>query len=338
MAAARPEPSPVLFFDTVNAFQRTAALKAAIELALFTAIGEGNQTPPAIAQRCQASERGCRILCDYLTVLGFLQKSADRYTLTPDSALFLDRRSPAYAGSAIEFLLSTTLTGAFEGLADAVRKGSTVLPGEGSMAPEHPMWVRFARGMAPLMALPAEKMAQLVSLRTDRPATVLDIAAGHGLYGIAFARRNPNVTVVALDWPNVLEVARENAERAGVGDRYRTLPGNAFDVELGRGYDLILLTNFLHHADPPTCEGLLRRVHAALADGGRAVTLEFVPNDDRVSPPLAAMFSLTMLATTAAGDAYTFRELEQMFKNAGFQRSELHSLPPTPHAVVVSEK
>jgi hypothetical protein len=100
----------------------------------------------------------------------------------------------------------------------------------------------------------------------------------------------------------------------------------------------VLLTNFLHHFDKATCETLLRKVHAALADDGRAVTLEFVPNDDRITPPQAAVFSMQMLGGTPAGDAYTFAELEQMFRNAGYRRSELHELPPSIERVIVSFK
>jgi len=114
------------------------------------------------------------------------------------------------------------------------------------------------------------------------------------------------------------------------------LEGNAFSVEFGSGYDLILLTNFLHHFDVPTCESLLRKVHGALSPNGRAITLEFVPNDDRVSPPGAASFSVIMLASTPAGDAYTFTELQQMFAAAGFKRSEIQPLQPSIQSVVTS--
>jgi O-methyltransferase domain len=100
----------------------------------------------------------------------------------------------------------------------------------------------------------------------------------------------------------------------------------------------VLLTNFLHHFDPPTCETLLRKVRAALKDGGRALTLEFVPDDDRITPPVPAAFSLTMLAGTPGGDAYTYAELERMLSNAGFARSELRTLPASPQKLVVSYK
>jgi 2-polyprenyl-3-methyl-5-hydroxy-6-metoxy-1,4-benzoquinol methylase len=192
--------------------------------------------------------------------------------------------------------------------------------------------------MAPVMVYPAESVAALIAASAAKKWKVLDVAAGHGLFGITVARHNPNAEIFAVDWPAVLAVARENASGAGVAARHRTLPGSAFDVEFGTGYDVALVTNFLHHFDPPTCEILLRKVHAALAPGGFAVTVEFVPNEDRVSPAIPAMFPLTMLASTPAGDAYTYSDLERMFRNAGFRRSEIHALPPSPLSALVSTR
>ena len=332
------QPSPQLFFQTINAHQRTEALKAAIELEVFTAIGEGNTTADAIAKRCQTSERGMRILCDYLTIMEMLTKQGNEYALTLDSATFLDKRSPAYLGGAIEFLCSPELLEGHKHLAEAVRKGGTAVGNEGTVGPENPVWVKFARGMAPMMMMAAQLMAKLVDPGAERKLKVLDIAAGHGLFGIAFAQNNPQAEIYAVDWKPVLEVAKENAQKAGVADRHHTIEGSAFDVDFGSGYDLVLITNFLHHFDPPTNETLLRKVHAALADGGRAVTLEFVPNPDRVTPPDSAGFSMMMLVGTPSGDAYTFAELERMFANAGFSRSTIQPLPPTIQQVVISEK
>ncbi|HET6979935.1 MAG TPA: class I SAM-dependent methyltransferase [Pyrinomonadaceae bacterium] len=336
--SAAQQPSPQLFFQTINAHQRTEALKAGIELEVFTAIAEGNTSIAEIAKRCQTSEKGMRVLCDYLTIMEMLTKQDDRYALTLDSSVFLDKRSPAYLGGATEFLCSPMLTEGFKNIAEAVRRGGTAMDNDGTIGPEHPVWVKFARGMAPMMAMPAQMMAKLADPTADQKLKILDIAAGHGLFGITFATNNPQAEITALDWKAVLEVAKENAQRAGVSDRYSTIEGSAFDVDFGSGYDLVLLTNFLHHFDPPTCETLLRKVHAALADGGRAVTLEFVPNADRVTPPDAAGFSLVMLAGTPSGDAYTFAELDRMFANAGFSRSTMHPLPPTIQQVVISEK
>src|SRR5947207_15292113 len=133
-------------FQMLNAHQQTAALKAAIELDVFTAIAEGNASPKALAKRCAASERGLRILCDYLVVHQMLTKNGEAYGLTPDAAAFLDRRAPAYQGTLTKFLNSPDLMDGFKDLAAAVRKGGTVLKQE-AVAPQNPIWVEFARSM-----------------------------------------------------------------------------------------------------------------------------------------------------------------------------------------------
>ena len=337
-APAGPPPSPVIIFDTLNGYQRSAALRAAIELDVFSAIGRGERTGGAIGRACGGAERGIRILCDYLVVIGLLTKSGETYDLTADSAAFLDKRSPAYMGGAVRFMHGETIMAAFAKLTDAVRNGGTAVPADGTVAPDHPVWVDFARGMAPLMAMPAELLAALVDPTPTKPLKVLDISASHGLYGLAFARRNPAARVVGNDWPTVLKVAQETAERFGVADRFSTIPGSAFEIDFGRDCDVVLLPNFLHHFDAAGCEKLLRKVHAALKPDGRVVVLEFIPEPDRVSPPPSAMFALTMLATTPAGDAYTYAEYESMLRNAGYARSELHPLPPTMQRVVIGYK
>jgi 2-polyprenyl-3-methyl-5-hydroxy-6-metoxy-1,4-benzoquinol methylase len=227
---------------------------------------------------------------------------------------------------------------AFGQLTDAVRKGGTALGPEGLLEPANPAWVEFARAMAPLQKLPGEWIASIVEAeaRAGQRLRVLDIAAGHGLFGIAVATRLPQAEVVAVDWPNVLEVARENAARFGVDGRWRALAGDAFTVDYGKDYDVALLANILHHFDSPTCVTLLKKVRAALKSGGRAIAVEFVPNEDRVSPPLPAMFALTMLAVTPSGDAYTFAEYERLFRQAGFPRSEMHQHPHLPQRMIVA--
>jgi 2-polyprenyl-3-methyl-5-hydroxy-6-metoxy-1,4-benzoquinol methylase len=321
--ATRPQeqPTPERFFNALNAHQQTAAMKAAIELDVFTAIAEGNATAASIAARCEAAERGVRILCDYLAILGFLKKENSQYSLAPDASLFLNRTSPAYVGTAMKFMLAPRICEAHEQLTEAVRRGGTAV-GAGTTEPENADWVEFARSMMPLMSMPSQIIAAELR-KGGEVRKVLDIAAGHGLYGIAVARQNPMAHIYAADWKNVLAVAQENAQGAGVADRYHLIPGDAFATQLGTGYDLALITNFLHHFDALTCTSFLRKVHDALKPGGRAAIAEFVPNPDRISPPTAAAFSMMMLATTPSGDAYTFAELEKMAKDAGFARVEM---------------
>lgn len=289
-----PHPTPERIFQALNAYQLSAALKTAIELDFFSAIGAGRNTAAQIASRSRTAERGARILCDYLVVQGFLTKNSDGYALAPDAAMFLDRQSPAYIGACAAFLASPLRQEEFRKLPEAVRKGGTVMGKEGSLAPDHPMWVEFAQAMAPMQRLMAEAIGKLVGGDSAARSKILDVAAGHGMFGITLARQNPHAEIYAADWPSVLAVAKENAREAGILPRYHTIAGDAFEVPLGSGYDLVLVTNFLHHCDAGAIETFMRKVHASLKPGGRAITLEFIPNDDRVSPPAPAGFALIM--------------------------------------------
>jgi 2-polyprenyl-3-methyl-5-hydroxy-6-metoxy-1,4-benzoquinol methylase len=190
--------------------------------------------------------------------------------------------------------------------------------------------------MAPMQFMASQEIAGIVG--GEGEMNVLDIAAGHGLFGIAIAQRNPLARVTALDWADVLSVATGFAQKMGVADRHTALPGSAFTVEFGGPYDVVLVTNFYHHFDMATCEGLTEKIFAALKPGGRCVTLDFVPNEDRVSPPPSASFAMTMLGSTVSGDAYTFKEYDAMFTKAGFASSVAHTLEKSPGTLIVSTK
>ncbi|ARO28798.1 O-methyltransferase family 2 protein [Rhizobium sp. NXC14] len=327
--------SPELVVDALFACRKTAAIRAAIELDLFTHIGEG-KTAAGLASATNASERGVRILCDYLVVHGFLTKDGGQYRMTPSTRMFLDRNSPAFMGSAVEFTAAPEVLDNFlRDPAAVVRNGGSA--GLANMSADNPVWLKFARGMGSFTGLSAKILADEISGWPSPPKKVLDIAAGPGLFGIEIAKAFPSSDIVAVDWGAVLELSKQNAEKSGVADRYRTIAGSAFDVDWGTDYDLVLLPNFLHHFDLPTCAELLRKITASLAEGGRIVAVDFVPNEDGVSPPFPAAFSWEMLASTPAGQAYKQSELTEIAKLAGLAGVTVKPMPPTPASLILFE-
>ena len=326
--------NPGRIHQLLTSYQLAMAVKGAIDLDLFTHVAAGATTVPSLASRCRASEKGIRVLCDYLTVHGLLTKTNGAYAVSPDIAPLLDRASTMYMGSVAGFFTHPAMIARYNDVAALVRNGGAI---DHTLAPNDEIWVEFARRMAPMFALPARTAASLLAA-SGAPMRVLDIAAGHGLFGIEIALINPQAEVTFQDWPNVLEVTREHAIERGLSDRFELMPGNAFEVDFGHGYDLALLPNFLHHFDHAANIALLNKVCTALEPDGRVAIIEFVPNEDRISPPDGALFAMRMLGTTPSGDAYTLAEFQQMLGEAGFDVSDVRRLSPAPQTLIVANR
>jgi 2-polyprenyl-3-methyl-5-hydroxy-6-metoxy-1,4-benzoquinol methylase len=273
-----------------------------------------------------------RILCDCLTVYGLITKNDSRSSHTPTSAVFLDSRSPQSMAPTLPFLMNDKIMQSSLLLTQTIRQNRTALqqPLAGDEVQE---WVTFARTMQPMMVSAAEYIAGIV-LRGGTPAKVLDVVASDGLFGIAVARLAPGCEIVALDFPSVLKVTAENARAADVA--ITPLPGSAFAVDLGTGYDAVLVTNPFHHFSIEESIALMKRFRTALRPGGRMLTLEFVPNQDRIAPPVPASSSMMMLATTPAGDALTMAEYDQMLDAAGFGTREISDVPMSAQQLIVA--
>jgi len=315
------------------AHQLTYALIASIELGIYSVIDGGATTVAEIAAACSSSEKGTRVLCDYLCVHGYLSKTDGRYANTPDTAIFLVKSSPAYMGSIVEFLASPQLLGSHADIATKVRDGGCWNNPLTDHAEEQ-VWERFASSMRPVVGRSAQAVAELLG-EDDQPWKVLDVASSHGLFGICVATKNKNAHIYANDWPEVVVYSKASADRAGLGDRYYTIPGSAFDVDYGTDFDIVLVPNFLHHFSAKTNTNFLAKCQSALKPSGRVVVVEFVVEEDRLSPGWANTFAMQMLAATPEGDCYTQAELKSMLTDAGFRNIEVRTEPHSPSRIFV---
>src|SRR5262245_56860631 len=183
-ASQSGKPSPERIFSTLIAYQQSEALKAAIHLELFTKIAEGAEEAGALAKAIGASERGTRILADYMTIQGSLGKEGTRYMLTPESAMFLDKRSPAYMGAMAGFLGAPHHRENLANLTEIVRKGGTLASEGSNTAPHDEFCVEFARSMGGLATPGAMFIANLIGSAEGKPVKVVGIAGGDGGFGM----------------------------------------------------------------------------------------------------------------------------------------------------------
>jgi len=320
-------------YDISLSYHKTAALTAAIKLDIFTTIGNRRLSAEQISDVTGASSRGVRILCDFLCVIGLLEKNTNLYNLSMDAKRFLDRASPHCLADIIDFLVAPEIVSMImnDPPSYVITGGSSGLT---SISPDNPVWVRFAQAMVPFVSVTAKRTAAYIASRSMHPREVLDIGSGHGLFGIEVAKVISDASVTAIDWANVLEVAKRNADLAGLADRYKTTSGNAFEVDWGDNYDLVLLPNILHHFDHAGCVRMLTKAKESLSIDGAVCVIDIMPNPDRVSPPEQAAFAFLMLAITPMGDAYTCAEYETMAGAAGLTLVDSMQLLPTPQTLL----
>jgi len=333
MSEAMAMPDPGLLMQTMSAFWVSGAFRGAIELDLFTHISRGADTVEKLATAAQATPRGVRAIADAMVVIGLLTKDAGRYVNTPVAATFACSDKPTFVAGFSKFLNDSHFTAAFNRVAEAAREGKSVFDKDAE-SPENPLWVTFAETSLPMAMGGAMPLPDI--LGTRRPGLrILDVAAGSGGYGITLAQASADSTLTILDWANVAAVAKRHATMLGVGDRATVRAGSALDLDWGGPYDVIVMGNFFHHFDIPTCVTITAKAKQALAPGGVFATAEFVADEERKAEPMALLFSVAMLVWSNGGAAYTFSELAGILREGGFSDVSHHKFDGNPSSWVV---
>ncbi len=298
-------------------FMASRVILTAAELDVFTRLDADPDTSAGLAASAGLDPRGTARLLDCLAAIGLLAKREGAYRLTPDAAA-LSSRHPE---SVLPVLLHQVhLWGNWSHLAEAVRLGRT--PGGRPATASGPETLRAFIGA---MHVVGRALSREIAAGYDasRFARLLDVGGGSGTYTIAFLERNPSLKAVLFDLPEVVEMAGERLEREGLLARVELVPGDFYRDELPEGCDLALLSAIVHQNGPEQNVELFRKVHRALRPGGALIVRDHVMDEDRTHPPQGAFFALNMLVGTAAGDTYTFAELEAALARAGFASARL---------------
>ncbi|HEX4123627.1 MAG TPA: class I SAM-dependent methyltransferase, partial [Tepidisphaeraceae bacterium] len=258
--------------------------EAALQTGIFDAMDAGAKTIAQISEKTDTSKRGLTILLDGLVGIGLVSRRGEKFTLAPDAAAFLVHSKPGFVGGLLKHV-SQQLIASWMGLSECVRTGRPHRPvNQESVGGEF-----FAQLVENIfhMGFPAACMAAEALLDgTSDDVSVLDIAAGSGVWGIAMAKDRPNVRVTAVDWPNVIPVTRRVTDRHNVAHQFNYIEGDILQADLGAGHHVATLGAILHSEGEARSRELLKRVHAAMAPGGTIVVSEFIPDEGRRGPTL----------------------------------------------------
>jgi len=329
-AKAGHPPTPERLMQFAWGHAAPLILEAALNFRVFDLLDQSPKTVAELAAQSGASARGLTAILNALVGLEFLARKGDRYALTPESASFLVSTKPAYHGGFFQHMTQQVMPHWMQ-LTEAVRTGRPVVTGNQEETGAE-FFAEFVEGLFPVSYRAAQVLGEHLGIpKATSPVSVLDLAAGSGVWGIALAHQSPHVTIHAVDWPQVLQVTRAIAQRHGVGDRLKTTAGDLLEADFGAGHQVATLGHILHSEGRERSRQLLRKTFKALAPGGTIAISEFVPDDDRTGPATPLIFAVNMLVHTEAGDTFTFAEIADWLDEAGFENPRLLAAPaPSP--------
>lgn len=321
MEIAKP---PFALMQLMHSRWAVQTLKAAVKLNLFEPLSKEAMSAKELARALSIDEKGCLLAANALSALGFLVKSADKYSLNQLTKDYLVKESPLYMG---EYIIDERVESAWGQLSQALSSGKPVNSVNLQEKAEE-FFPKLAASIFPMNYGTAHQLAQELNLEELQPAArVLDIAAGSGVWSLPLAERKKDLLVEALDFPAVLEVTKRFAERHKVSQRYSYHAGSWSDIELkSQSYDIVILGHILHSEGKERSKQLLKKSFACLKEGGRLVIAEIMAGEESKTPA-AELFALNMFLLTEAGCVFSEKELEEMLLEAGFKQVQRPQLP-----------
>jgi hypothetical protein len=303
--------SPETLLEKSGRYWETCALHAAVQLDVFTVMEDQRLSAEAVAEKLQADPRALAMLLNALTAMNLLEKSGSIYANTPEAALFLSRKSPAYIGYIIKH--HHHLVASWSQLDQAVLSGKAIRTRATHSSDD--ARESFLMGMFNMAMMLAPRIVPKIDLSSRR--SFLDMGGGPGTYAIQFCLNNPGMQAVVFDLPTTRPFAEATIGKYGLSDRIRFQAGSYLKDPVEGRYDVAWLSHILHGEGPEDCQGIIQKAASALSPGGMILIHEFILNNEMNGPLFPALFSLNMLLGTASGQAYSEQQISDMLARAG---------------------
>jgi ubiquinone/menaquinone biosynthesis C-methylase UbiE len=307
--------TPERIYQFAFAYAPPLVLEAAIRHHVFDVLDSGPKSIEEMHEATGASRRGLSAIMNFLVGFDFLRKEGEKYALAPESAAFLVSTKPSFQGGLIRHS-SEHLMPKWLKLNEIVATGRPAAA-VNQQGPGSEFFQAFVNDIFPMSYNVAKELAQ--HLAFSGPTSVLDLAAGSGVWGIALAQSSSEVRVTAVDWHGVIPVTRATVERFGLTERFSFNEGDLQEADFGSGHNVATLGHILHSEGVERSKALLKKTFTALASGGTIVIAEFLVNAERTGPLNGLTFAVNMLVNTDCGDTFSFEEISGWLQAVGFK-------------------
>jgi precorrin-6B methylase 2 len=335
---AAPQISPERLMQFTFGFAPPLMIEVAIRYGVFDTLDKGAKTLDVLCAETNTSLRGLRTVLNALVGLDVLSKdAAGRYALTEESATFLVTGKPTYHG-AFFLLTSEPMLSSWGKLHEVIRSGR----------PTHHInreqdgvafFLRFVEDIFPIHYASAQTLARaLAVLQVTAPMSVLDLAAGSGVWSVAVAQQSPQIRVTAVDWPGVIAITQKVTARHRLADRYTFVAGDLHDVDFGQGHAIATLGHILHSEGEERSRRLLKKTFEALAPGGTIAIAEILVDAERRAAVRALIFAVNTLVNSDHGDTFSFEEIRGWLQDAGFEQVRMVEAPGLAPLLILATK
>jgi predicted O-methyltransferase YrrM len=299
-------------------FMESRILLSGAELNLFTILNPTPLSAQEVASRIGADLRALTVLLDALSAMDLLVKKSETYQCAKSVSPFLSEDAP---NSVLPMVLHADhLWQRWSGLTDVVR--STIVSKGAVKSSRSPEELRAFIGAMHIIAAPrADEIVAATNPGSSK--TLLDVGGASGTYTIAFLKAVPEMKATLFDKPEVVDMARERLNKAGLLNRVTLVPGDFYQDEFPYGHDLAFVSAITHQNNLEQNLDLFNKVFRSLNRGGRILIRDHIMEADRTRPRDGAIFAVNMLLGTPGGSTYTYEEIKTGLLQAGFTNVHL---------------
>lgn len=321
-------PSPDHILQIGMGFWASKTLLSAVEMEVFTELAKGPQSLEALTGRLGLHPRSSRDFLDALVALGFLEREDGHYRNSPSTDVFLDKYKPSYIGGMLE-MANKRLYGHWSHLTTALRTGENQNEASAGEEPFAALYADPTRLKGFLRAMTGisrgANMTIAAKFPWDKYKTAADCGTAQGDLIAQVALKNPHITGIGFDLPEVARIFEEYVEENGLGSRVRFQPGSFFTDPLPK-VDVIMMGHILHDWNLEEKKMLIRKAYEAIPEGGAFIAYDSIIDDDRRSNAFGLLMSLNMLIESPGGFDYTGADCTGWMREAGFRETRVEHL------------
>ncbi len=312
------------------AFWPAKVLLSAVELELFSKLGDGAMTGAELQKALNLHQRANPDFFDTLVALKFLERDGDgpdsRYRNTAETALFLDKKSTAFMGGFLE-MANARIYPFWGDLTEALQTGKsqneTKHGGEGVFEELYSKPERLEQFMDAMAGISAGNfMALAEKFDFSRYRTLCDVGGAAGTLSMIVAGKHPHLKVTSADLPPATVIAAKKIEAAGLSDRVSAINVDFFKDDLPKA-DVITMGMILHDWNLENKKMLVKKAYDALPEGGAFIVIEALIDDARRENAFGLMMSLNMLIEFGEAFDYSGADFDGWCKEVGFKRTEV---------------